>query len=201
MYSELDEPHCHFPPEERLNVFALVIYIPHPLGLFLDDLRRELVPHYNPHAHVSLLPPRPLAVEWQVASEQVRLLAACWDTFEVQLTEVEMFPVTNVIYIGIGAGAEELTRMHRATNTGPLEFDEPFPYHPHVTLAQEISHGQVNAVKELAVRRWKEFRGERCFRAERAVLVQNTMSGCWLDLAGYSLGHPDLKNDLNSVKV
>ena len=38
------------PADERLNVFALVIYIPDPLGQFLDDLRRELVPHYNPHA-------------------------------------------------------------------------------------------------------------------------------------------------------
>ena len=46
--------------EERLNVFALVVYIPGPLGVFLDELRRELVPHYNPHAHVSVLPPRPL---------------------------------------------------------------------------------------------------------------------------------------------
>jgi len=32
------------PAEQRLNVFALVIYIPDPLGRFLDDLRRELVP-------------------------------------------------------------------------------------------------------------------------------------------------------------
>ena len=59
------------PAEQRLNVFALVIYIPDPLGRFLDDLRRELVPGCNPHAHVSVLPPRPLAVDWQVASEQV----------------------------------------------------------------------------------------------------------------------------------
>ena len=55
------------PAEQRLNVFALVIYIPDPLGRFLDDLRTELVPGCNPHAHVSVLPPRPLAVDWQVA--------------------------------------------------------------------------------------------------------------------------------------
>ena len=193
MYSELHEPHRHVPPEERLNVFALVIYIPHPLGLFLDDLRRELVPHYNPHAHVSVLPPRPLAVEWHAASEHVRTLAGCWDPFEVQLAEIEMFPVTNVIYIGIGAGEAELGRMHAAINTASLAFEEPFVYHPHITLAQEIPHGQVNAVYDLAVRRWNEFRGERRFQAEHAVLVQNTLSGCWLDLAGYSLGVPDMK--------
>src|SRR5271157_1965000 len=51
------------PAEEQLNVFALVIYVPEPLGRFLDDLRRELSPASNPHAHVSVLPPRPLAEE------------------------------------------------------------------------------------------------------------------------------------------
>ena len=52
---------CHIPPEQRLNIYALVIYVPAPLGRFLDDLRRELVPTYKPRAHVSVLPPRPLA--------------------------------------------------------------------------------------------------------------------------------------------
>jgi 2'-5' RNA ligase len=188
MDCEAQEAHGHVPPEERLNVFALVIYIPHPLGLFLDDLRRELVPTYNPHAHVSVLPPRPLGVEWQTASRQVRAVAGRWAPFEVELTGIEIFPVTNVIYIGVGTGEAELRRMHAATNTASLAFEEPFVYHPHVTLAQEIPHGQVKEVYELATRRWKEFAGKRCFLAERAVLVQNTLSDCWLDLAGYPFG-------------
>src|ERR1700730_8846823 len=87
------------PPEERLNVYALVIYIPDPLGRFLDDLRRELMPQYNPHAHVSVLPPRPLAVDWSVASGQVRSLTEAWAPFEIELTEVGIFPVTDVIYL------------------------------------------------------------------------------------------------------
>ncbi len=73
------------PAEQRLNVFALVIYIPDPLGRFLDDLRKELVPGCNPHAHVSVLPPRPLAVDWRVASEQVHRCAASRSPFEVTL--------------------------------------------------------------------------------------------------------------------
>ena len=58
--------------------------------------------------------------------------------FDVELTEIGIFPVTNVVYVEVGEGAAELERMHRAMNTGPLGFKEPFPYHPHVTLAQEI---------------------------------------------------------------
>src|ERR1700756_1891253 len=100
------------PPEDRLNVYALVIYIPGPLGAFLDDLRRELVPGCNPHAHVSLLPPRPLAVDWQVASTQVQHVMEGWKPFDIELADIEIFPVTDVIYIGVGAGAEGLQRMH-----------------------------------------------------------------------------------------
>jgi 2'-5' RNA ligase len=176
------------PPEERLNVFALVIYIPGPLGKFLDDLRRELVPHYNPHAHVSVLPPRPLAVEWQTASEQVRSLALTWEPFEVELTFLDVFRLTDVIYLEVGSGAEQLRRMHEAVNTAALAFQDPFPYHPHITLAQEVPHEHVPDVLDLATRRWTEFRGSRSFRAESAVFVQNTIHNIWLDLADFPLG-------------
>src|SRR5215469_9709760 len=111
------------PPGERLNVFALVIYIPNPLGKFLDDLRRELVPHYNPHAHVSVLPPRPLAVDWTVAAEQVRARTEGWPSFEIELAQIEIFPVTNVIYIGVERGGKELRRLHEVISTDALQFD------------------------------------------------------------------------------
>ena len=176
------------PPEERLNVFALVIYIPEPLGAFLDDLRRELVPHYNPHAHVSVLPPRPLSVDWETASQQVQALAESWPPFDVHLTEVAIFSGTDVIYIEVGEGAQELRGMHSAMNRRALECGEPYPYHPHITLAQEVPRDDVPAAYELATRRWKEFTGPRQFRADRAVFVQNTVNNIWIDLAEYPLG-------------
>ncbi len=178
----------HPRPDERLNVFALVVYIPGDLGVFLDELRRELVPHYNPHAHVSVLPPRPLAVEWEEASNQARALIESWTPFEVHLTDIQVFPVTNVIYIEVGGGASELYRIHAAMNLTDLAFEEPFAYHPHVTLAQEIPHDGVTEVQDLAEQRWREYRGPRVFRADRAAFVQNTVGNCWLDLAEYSLG-------------
>lgn len=173
---------------ERLNIFALVVYIPAPLGTFLDELRRELVPHYNPHAHVSVLPPRPLKVEWQTASVQARTLTEAWAPFEVELTNVEVFPKTDVIYLSIGGGGRELHELHRAMNTLALEFSEPYEYHPHITLAQNIPHEQVDDMVALARRRWQEYGGPRSFRADRAVFVQNTSGNCWLDLAEYALG-------------
>ena len=187
MGSDVNGVSCHPPVGERLNVFALVIYIPGPLGVFLDDLRRELVPHYNPNAHVSVLPPRSLAVDWQTASGQARTLVEGWPPFEVELTAIDVFPVTNVIYIEVGAGAPELRRMHAAMNRTDLAFDEPFAYHPHITLAQEIPPGGVDEMRELAQRRWREFTGPRSFRAVRATFVQNTVGNCWIDLDTYDL--------------
>ena len=176
------------PLRERLNLFALVSYVPDPLGRFLDDLRRELVPHDNPRAHVSILPPRPLMVDWLVASREVRALTDLATPFDIELLEVKVFPVTDVIYLELGSGASELRSLHNAMCQGALEFREPFSYHPHLTLAQEIAPQDVEATRATAVRRWHEYRGARRFRVERVVLVQNTLNGCWIDLAEYSLG-------------
>jgi len=175
------------PAEKRLNVFALVIYIPDPLGKFLDDLRRELVPGCNPHAHVSVLPPRSLSVDWRIAGEQVRTCADAWAPFDITLGGIERFPVTNVIYIELARGGSELHRMHSLMNTGTLESVEPFEYHPHITLAQEISPGHVEEVSRLAQQRWAEFTGPRKFRADRAAFVRNTIGNLWTDLAEFSL--------------
>jgi 2'-5' RNA ligase len=188
MASDLKWKQGVIPAEERLNVFALVIYIPGPLGLFLDKLRRDLVPDYDPHAHVSVLPPRTLAVGWQAASDQAEELTARRAPFEIELTHVAVFPVTGVVYLEVGEGGDELRRMHAVMNSTTLGFEEPFAYHPHVTLAQELPTGNVTEVLELAAQRWRDYPGRRTFRAERAVLVQNTLSNRWIDLRACRLG-------------
>jgi len=188
MGSDLNGVRARIPAEQRLNVFALVIYIPDPLGRFLDDLRRALVPGCNPHAHVSVLPPRPLAVDWAVAGEEVRECAANWAPFEIQLGRVCIFPVTNVIYLELAEGGPQMFRIHDAMNSGALEFQEPFAYHPHITLAQEIPPADVAAANQRAQDLWKAYSGPRSFQAGYAAFVQNTMGNCWIDLAEYQLG-------------
>jgi 2'-5' RNA ligase len=171
-----------------VQLHALVIYIPDPLGAFLDELRRELVPGCNPHAHVSVLPPRPLAAGVDAACEQAGALAADFAPFEIGAGDIEIFPVTNVIYIGVGSGADELRRMHRAMNSGALAYQEPFPYHPHITLAQEIGGHDVHELRQTASRRWNEFPGDRTFRAERVMFVKSVAQNSWVDLAEFELG-------------
>ena len=110
--------------------------------------------------------------------------------FHIEAGEVEIFPETNVIYIGLRRGAEELRAMHLALNTGPLAFDEPYLYHPHITLAQEIPAEDTLRLKSIAEDRWNAYRGPRAFHAESTAFVQNTVQKRWLDLATFELGQP-----------
>jgi 2'-5' RNA ligase len=174
---------------DLINNFALVTYIPDPRGKFLDDLRRELVPGFSPHAHVTVLPPRRLSVSPDVAIEAVRSHLYDFPPFELEAAQVEVFSATDVIYIGLGQGRDELLGMHRALNTGPLAFDEPYPFHPHITLAQDLTHEQSTELAILARRRWSEYPYQRAFHVDSFYFVQSSARKLWFDLAHFEL-HP-----------
>src|SRR5438552_18671839 len=122
--------------------FALVAYIPDPLRKFLDDLRRELVPGCIAHAHVTILPPRPLSGSLQAGIETVRSRMPDFSSFEIKTGEVAVFDESDMVYLTLEDGRQELLDMHRALNTGPLKFEALFPYHPHITLAQDLTREQ-----------------------------------------------------------
>jgi 2'-5' RNA ligase len=168
-----------------INSFALISYLPEPLGSFLDSLRCELVPRCQAKSHVTVLPPRPLATglpesAWRDLNDSLD----GFPPFRVELSSIEVFKGTNVIYLSVGAGFRELEQMHAALNQGPLQFAEPYLYHPHVTLAQELSPEQVESSVALARRRWREFPYSHSFTVERLTFVQNTVENRWADLAG-----------------
>ena len=102
--------------------------------------------------------------------------------------------MTNVIYLGVDGGAAELRQVHQAMNAGPLEFQEPFSYHPHITLAQELPGDKVAATSDLAHRLWRDYTGPRRFPADHAAFVQNSFGNCWIDLAEFPLAGRPVKS-------
>lgn len=171
-----------------INSFALISYLPEPLAGFLDSLRCELVPRCQAKTHVTVLPPRPLATglpenAWSELNDHLDP----FPPFRVELASVEIFEGTNVIHLAIGAGYRELEAMHAALNRGPLQFTEPFEYHPHVTLAQELRPEEVEAAAGVARRRWREFTHSHSFIVDRLIFVQNTVENRWANLAGRRL--------------
>jgi 2'-5' RNA ligase len=174
---------------DRINSFALVSYIPEPLAGYLDRLRQELVPNCFLRAHVTILPPRPISSSPEAAWKTVQTLAPRFAPFEVEMTQVEVFPVSDVIHIGIGRGREDLERLHAELNVEGLKFAEPYPYHPHITLAQDLKGDEVDELARVARVRWAESQVPKIFRVEQVFFVQNTRRKQWLDLGESALGH------------
>lgn len=172
---------------EWINSYALVTYIPDPLGGFLDDLRRNLAPECNPHAHVTLMPPRPLSGPPDEAWKQIHEYTKSLPAFPLQATGIGVFPETHVIYIELGMGREQLLELHAALNRGPLHFAEPFEYHPHITLAQELPLEAVAGAARLARDMWRQCPHSRIFPVEELTFVRSTAEKCWKDLASVQL--------------
>jgi 2'-5' RNA ligase len=172
-----------------VNSFALVSYLPDPLAGFLDRLRSDLVQECHARAHVTVLPPRPLAAPPGEAWLEVKERLLDFQPFLVELGPLEIFPVTDVLYFSVLAGHAELKRLHHTLNTGRVAFEEPFVYHPHVTLAQELDRKQLADAVEVATRRWREFAHSRSFTVDALTFVQNTLENRWTDLQGIALSN------------
>jgi hypothetical protein len=179
---------CDPTRRERINSFALVSYIPDPLAAFLDDLRQELVPTCFLRAHISALPPRPLLIPADEAWRHICTLAPLFTPFDVQLTEVRVFPGSNVIYLAVSAESDRITEMHAVLNTNGLESAEAFKFVPHVTLAQDLHPGEVAALADAARKLWAAYPHQRGFRLDTITFVQNTDGNNWIDLGEYRLG-------------
>ena len=175
---------------DRINSYALVTYLGEPLAGFLDGLRRELVPNCFLRAHVTILPPRALPGSPAVAWDVIRAIAGQFSPFDIELADVDVFPVSDVIYIQFARGGEILDRMHEAMNIEGLTREEEFRYCPHVTLAQDLKSDEVDELVRVARERWAECPFPRSFRVEKISFVQNTRENQWVDLRECELGKP-----------
>jgi 2'-5' RNA ligase len=81
-------------------------------------------------------------------------------------------------------------QLHQQLNSGPLYYDEPFDFHPHITLAQGVVAADAAEVSALAAARWREYRDERSFAIEEITFVQNVAANEWVDLHELTLALP-----------
>jgi 2'-5' RNA ligase len=108
----------------------------------------------------------------------------------IRLGDVRTFEKTNVIYISIADGETELHALHENLNAGQLEYDGPYPYHPHVTLAQNIEPERVTACARIACDKWAAYSGPHSFTATELSFVQNVALDTWVDIERIPLGVP-----------
>jgi 2'-5' RNA ligase len=90
-------------------------------------------------AHITLVTTT-LTDDWEATREHVRKVARSQSPFMVTISGTGTFrPVSPVVYINVEEGFDACVDLHRKLQTGPLERELPFSYHPHVTIAHDVA--------------------------------------------------------------
>ena len=170
--------------------YAVVAYVKNELGRFVEDLRRQVDPRYG-HlpAHITVLPPRSLQGSESQAQDTLGELCRDQHPFEIAFGDVESFvPRTPVVFIRVAHAAYKMRELHDRLNSGPLLFDEPWPYMPHLTIFRMDSVEQAMPALEEARRRWESFSESRRVLIDRVTFVREAGCNSWVDLAPIFLG-------------
>jgi 2'-5' RNA ligase len=90
-------------------------------------------------AHITLVTTT-MTQDWEATRCHVRDVASKQEPFTVTIAGTGSFrPVSPVVFLKVDDGFAECVRLHRLLQTGPLERELPFAYHPHVTVAHDVA--------------------------------------------------------------
>ena len=169
-------------------VYAVIAYVRSPVGILVEELRRELHPaHTHADAHLTILPPRPLHGTEQEALELLAGAAHSTTPFEVTMNEVETFvPVTPTVFLRVARGAYRMRELRDKLNRDVLGFTEPWPYMPHLTIAKMDTTDEAVTLLSAARERWKSYTGPRSTRIDTLTLVKGSGER-WVDVAHIQL--------------
>lgn len=121
---------------------ATAIAVPEPWAAQLRDARQS---YGDPAAsgtptHVTLLGPtdidEPMLRAYEEHLEQV---AGSNPAFRIHLRGTGSFrPVSAVVFVALAEGISSCEQLAAAVRAGPVHREHDFPYHPHITVAQEL---------------------------------------------------------------
>ncbi|MFC0099340.1 2'-5' RNA ligase family protein [Micromonospora marina] len=120
---------------------GIAVDVPEPWGGLLTRRRVEAGDPLAVPAHVTLLGPTEIPVRALPAVEEhLDRVAAAHLPFTLHLRGTGTFrPVTQVVFVAVAAGISECELLAAAINSAPeLRRELRFPYHPHVTVAQDV---------------------------------------------------------------
>jgi 2'-5' RNA ligase len=165
--------------------YAVIAYMTGQLGLFVDEQRDQLDPEYSSSlAHVTILPPRPLIFPPDELVRSLRKRCAHREPFDVTVEGVSTFwPANGVVFLAVSQGFEQLLAMHRELNVGDLRHSEPYPFVPHITIAQNLNDLATQEALVALSNAWEGYAGEKSFRVETLCLVQQSDGNRWKNLA------------------
>lgn len=153
------------------SFFALVCYIPDPLGAYLDRLRQSFPADDHAQAHLTILPPRPIYVPVETALDTANAVLQQTFVFDVELQKVSRFAQTNILYLTVGEGNAVVRELHAALNSGHLSYDEPFEFLPHVTVGGPVTADNIADANLEAEREWARFSEQKTFGVREIVAL------------------------------
>jgi 8-oxo-dGTP pyrophosphatase MutT (NUDIX family)/2'-5' RNA ligase len=167
---------------QRLGVIAR---LPEPLGLHVQAWRRAL---RDPAAdrivpHLTLVPPQTVAErDLDRAVALVERAAADAEPFTVELDGAATFlPASPVAFLVVREGGPGLRTLEVALQAPPLD-RRTHPFHPHVTVTQDVPAAEVEAAAaELA-----GFRAS--FPLEEVAVMREEGDRVWRRLARFTVG-------------
>lgn len=121
---------------------GIAVDIPEPWGGMLTRRRVEAGDPQAVPAHVTLLGPTEIPVAALPAVEKhLAEVATTHLPFTLHLRGTGTFrPVTQVVFVAVAAGISECELLAAAIRSAPeLHREARFPYHPHVTVAQDVA--------------------------------------------------------------
>lgn len=131
---------------------GVAVELPEPIAGPLAEARRRTgdlaADHMVPH--ITLVPPVLVPpTDLDEVHELVAAAAATVEPFEVHLRGTGTFqPVSDVVFVAVASGIGALERLAAALRVRPLDPPRHFPYHPHVTLAQDVPGPMLDRVYE-----------------------------------------------------
>jgi 2'-5' RNA ligase len=168
---------------------GVAVDIPDPWGAMLTRRRAQAgdpLAAYVP-AHLTLLGPTELAADGLVAVEDhLAKVAAMHPPYRLHLRGTGTFrPVTEVVFVAVAAGISETELLAAAIGAAPeLRRETRFPYHPHVTVAQDVPTDALDAV-------YDDLAGFSArFTVRGFTLFSHSGEGRWLPRRDFRLGAP-----------
>jgi 2'-5' RNA ligase len=132
------------------TTIGIAIDVPEPWGGQLTRRRAEAgdpQAAYVP-AHVTLLGPTEIdAADLKAIQRCLDAIAAGYPPFTLLLRGTGTFrPITEVVFVAVAAGISECEQLNAAIHgIAGIERASRFPYHPHVTVAQDVPPARLDA--------------------------------------------------------
>ena len=129
--------------ESATTRIGVAIDIPDPWGAELTRARADTGDPQGAYvpAHITLLGPTEVDTELLPAVEKhLEAVASAQDPFTVHLRGTGSFrPITEVVFVTLAAGISECELLAEAIAAAEgVTRTSRFPYHPHVTVAQDV---------------------------------------------------------------